>query len=68
MTHCEEVLTMICVQDPPLVKVMTLSTWIFQVLIPGSSGLNDTSLSSHIEIRKNASKCSALKTNDLSDE
>lgn len=68
MTPCEEVLTMICAQDPPLVKVMTLNTWIFQVLIPGSSGLNDTSLSSHIEIRKNASKCSTLKENDLSDE
>ena len=39
MTQCEEVLTVICAQDPPLVKVMALNTWIFQVLIPGSSGL-----------------------------
>ena len=68
MTPCEEVLTMICARGPPLVKVMALNTWMFQVLIPGSSGLNDTSLSSHIEIRKNASKCSTLKENDFSDE
>lgn len=61
MTHCEEGLRMICGQDLPLVKVMTLNTWIFQVLIPGSSDLNDRSLSSHIEIRKNASKSGALK-------
>lgn len=58
MTHCEEVLRMICGQVPPLVKVMTLSTWIFQVLIPGRSVLNDRSVSPHIEIRKNASKAS----------
>lgn len=61
MTHCEEVLRMICGQEPPLVKVMTLNTWILQVLIPGSSVLNDRSLSSHGEMRKNASKASTLR-------
>lgn len=61
MTHCEEVLRMICAQDLPLVKVMTLNTWIFQVLVSGSLVLNDRSLSSHIEIRKNASKAGNLK-------
>lgn len=61
MTHCEEVLRMICGQEPPLVKVMTLITWIFQVLLLGSSGLHDTSLSPHVEIRKDASNPSPLK-------
>lgn len=61
MTHCEEVLKMICGQDLPLVKVMSLNTWISQDFIPGSSVLNDRSLSSHMEMRKNASKASTLK-------
>lgn len=61
MTHCEEVLKMICGRDLPLVKVMALNTWIFQDFIPGSSVLNDRSLSSHMEMRKNASKASTLK-------
>ena len=61
MTHCEEVLRVTSVQGPPLVKVKTLHNWISQVLIPGSAGLNDRSLSSHIEMRKNASKRSTLK-------
>lgn len=67
MTHCEEGLRMICGQDLPLVKGRTPSTWIFQVLTPGSALLNDRSGSPHTEIRKNASKASThQEKNDLS--
>lgn len=62
---------MICSHGVPLVKLMTLNAWIFQVIISRNSLLNIRSLSSSTETRENASKVSILKrdweTNGLSD-
>lgn len=52
---------MICSHGVPLVKVMTLNTWIFQVIISRNSLLNIKSLSSSTETREDASEVSILK-------
>lgn len=62
---------MICSHGVPLVKLMTLNTWTFQVIISRNSLLNIKSLSSSTETREDPSEVSILKreweTDGLSD-
>lgn len=62
---------MICSYGVPLVKLMTLNTWTFQVIVSRNSLLNIKSLSPSTETREDASEVSILKreweTDGLSD-